>query len=217
MSWLSPGYQGQDVPRANARVHAQVQTPSAWANSPLLSPAHVEEERSYNPINWQIFQARLSLSTLQKPWGTSKLLASSVCKEHTVPAISMNKHDEFLALQFSQGQNWSELVLSGHFLFGVWTPGLGVFRGNWGIQWFTVTGRNKNDISGTLCSFSISCPFKIKGIRKSDPHVYTMQKSGFVNRGQVKQAKMPGKYNLSHRFAVFHINFSTAVMTGRSG
>lgn len=69
MSWLSAGYPGQALPRANARAHVQVQMKlQHGTNSPLLRPAHGEEERSYSPINWQIFQALLSLSTLQKPW-----------------------------------------------------------------------------------------------------------------------------------------------------
>lgn len=104
MSWLNPGYQSQALPRAHAQVQTQLQ---CGQNSPLLSPAHREEERSYSPINWQIFQAHLSPSSLQKPrLRRYKLLAGSVNKKHAVPGISVNKPDEFLALQFSQGQNW---------------------------------------------------------------------------------------------------------------
>ena len=75
--------------------------------------------------------------------------------------------------------------------------------------------QKETDVSGMLCSFATSFPFKTKGVRKSDPQVCTIQKGGFVNRGQVKQAEKPGKYNLSHRFAIFHMNFITAVMTER--
>lgn len=127
----------------------------------------------------------------------------------------MDKCDEFLALQFSQGWNWKNLDI---FFLNFWSMD----------SWFGSVQRKlrdsvihsdrekSSDISGTLCSFGISCPSKIKGIRKSDPQVYTMQKGGVINRGQVKQTKKPGKYNLSHRFAIFHMNFSTAGMTGRS-
>lgn len=61
MLWLSPGYQGQALSRANAGAHAQVQ-PQHGANSPLLSPAHVEEERSWN---WLISQAKHSAKALR--------------------------------------------------------------------------------------------------------------------------------------------------------
>lgn len=72
--------------------------------------------------------------------------------------------------------------------------------------------QNESDVLGTFCSFATSFPFKTKGIRKSDPQVCTIQKHGLVNRGQVKRANKPGKYNLSHRFAIFHMNFITAGM-----
>lgn len=109
------------------------------------------------------------------------------------------------------------MVKPGYFLFELWS------MESWfgSVQWkqrdsvIHSEGQKESNVSGMLCSFVTSFPFKTKCVRKSVPQVCTIPKGGLVNRGQVKQAKKPGKYNLSHRFAIFHMNFITADMTER--